>query len=150
MALAIKNMLDPDDTFDFLPKDIKQRGSAKEWDAIFHDRKNDRLIFGEVKRKVVVQDVVELRKNFNDLDQLLKPTKTDQLKRHADKPRILVLGGTIFEPKAADEALKLRKEIQARGPGYQMHICYINGSRYTLQTDEEVIKRDLSNRTFTT
>jgi hypothetical protein len=149
VALAIKRTLDPQGKFKTLHRKIMRPsgGIAQEWDAVLHDPIGERLIFAEVKHKVTTQHIKEICEKFSELSTLLRETKTPHFESLADKPRSLIIGGSIFEEKAVSEVLRLTDQINSHG-GVQL--CYPDGSRYSLHPEQEHINREISHLSFTT
>jgi hypothetical protein len=133
VALGVKQSLDHDDKFIYLPRVINNT----EWDAVFLDTKENRLLFVETKHKVTYKLVSQLIAKAKRLPEVLKGSTDEAIKPHIHKPFKIIMAGLVFDKKAARKALK-------NGIG----LCYVTRSRYSVR-QAALVKEDLNNETFT-
>jgi hypothetical protein len=137
VALGVIKSLDAEKKFKYLPNVLKcGDGLRQEWDAVFLDTKEDKLVFVETKHRVTLEDVKKTRDRSDGLPNLLNKVITQDFKAHAKKSIKTVIAGAVFDAGAVDLAL-------AEG----LYICYVMHSRYGLPA-EDVLKQDIRNRTF--
>ena len=130
IAFEIRAMLDQNNTFLCLPRKIRDYAAVQqEWDAVFYDPVKDRVIFAEVKRKLAASDFAKIWERFKKLD----------------KPRTLVIVSVIFERKAAEAVLQ---ELAKASSQTEIHLCYPNGTRYSLHANVQEVSRDYEMEAF--
>jgi len=138
VSLGVRRSLDQDGLFNVLPREILYDSTKTEWDVVYHDPKNDKLLFVEAKHKVTVDAVKNIIKRAGNLQGILKRARDEQFRVLASKPIQIIVAGLVFIKKAAELAT-----------ANELLLCYITNSRYSVRVGAE-LGQDMKNATFTT